>query len=292
MHDKRLGAILWITLCPPTHYFSHVAYRQPMTVEETVYAQSLTNKPVKGMLTGPVTMLYWSFVRDDIPRKHVLIQLALAIREEVLQLEKEGIRIIQVDEPALREGLPLKKEKHASYWEDAVMAFRLATSSVKEETQIHTHMCYSQFEHMMHVIDELDADVISIESSRSHGELIAAFETYEYKKEIGLGVYDIHSPRIPTKEEISEQIERALRVLRPEQFWVNPDCGLKTRKRKRSHCRNSKHGGSRTRIPGATFGLRRETVMEVSVEQSKTIQMRLVLPSDTNHLAPFLAAPF
>ncbi|ASS98076.1 MULTISPECIES: 5-methyltetrahydropteroyltriglutamate--homocysteine S-methyltransferase [Geobacillus] len=216
----------------PPIIFSHVAYRQPMTVEETVYAQSLTNKPVKGMLTGPVTMLYWSFVRDDIPRKHVLIQLALAIREEVLQLEKEGIRIIQVDEPALREGLPLKKEKHASYWEDAVMAFRLATSSVKEETQIHTHMCYSQFEHMMHVIDELDADVISIESSRSHGELIAAFETYEYKKEIGLGVYDIHSPRIPTKEEISEQIERALRVLRPEQFWVNPDCGLKTRKEK------------------------------------------------------------
>ncbi|MCL6587859.1 MAG: 5-methyltetrahydropteroyltriglutamate--homocysteine S-methyltransferase [Anoxybacillus sp.] len=216
----------------PPIIFSHIAYRQPMTVEETVYAQSLTNKPVKGMLTGPVTILNWSFVRNDISRKHVLMQLALAIREEVLQLEKEGIRIIQVDEPALREGLPLKKEKHASYWEDAVMAFRLATSSVKEETQIHTHMCYSQFEHMMHIIDELDADVISIESSRSHGELISAFETYEYKKEIGLGVYDIHSPRIPTKEEISEQIERALRVLRPEQFWVNPDCGLKTRKEK------------------------------------------------------------
>ncbi|WP_163152133.1 5-methyltetrahydropteroyltriglutamate--homocysteine S-methyltransferase [Anoxybacillus sp. MB8] len=214
----------------PPIIFSDIAYQQPMTVEETVYAQSLTNKPVKGMLTGPVTILNWSFVRDDISRKHVLMQLALAIREEVLQLEKEGIRIIQVDEPALREGLPLKKEKHASYWEDAITAFRLATSSVKKETQIHTHMCYSQFEHMMHIIDELDADVISIESSRSHGELISAFETYEYKKEIGLGVYDIHSPRIPTKEEISEQIERALRVLRPEQFWVNPDCGLKTRK--------------------------------------------------------------
>ena len=214
----------------PPIIFSDIAYQQPMTIEETVYAQSLTTKPVKGMLTGPVTILNWSFVRDDIPRKHVLVQLALAIREEVLQLEKEGIRIIQVDEPALREGLPLKKEKHASYWEDAVMAFRLATSSVEEETQIHTHMCYSQFEHMMHIIDELDADVISIESSRSHGELVSVFETYEYEKGIGLGVYDIHSPRIPTKEELSEQIERALRVLRPEQFWVNPDCGLKTRK--------------------------------------------------------------
>ncbi|MBE2906137.1 5-methyltetrahydropteroyltriglutamate--homocysteine S-methyltransferase [Anoxybacillus flavithermus] len=214
----------------PPIIFSDIAYQKPMTIEETVYAQSLTTKPVKGMLTGPVTILNWSFVRDDIPRKRVLIQLALAIREEVLQLEKEGIRIIQVDEPALREGLPLKKEKHASYWEDAITTFRLATSSVKEETQIHTHMCYSQFEHMMHIIDELDADVISIESSRSHGELVSVFETYEYEKGIGLGVYDIHSPRIPTKEELSEQIERALRVLRPEQFWVNPDCGLKTRK--------------------------------------------------------------
>ncbi|MGG3939617.1 5-methyltetrahydropteroyltriglutamate--homocysteine S-methyltransferase [Anoxybacillus kestanbolensis] len=214
----------------PPIIFSDIAYQKPMTIEETVYAQSLTTKPVKGMLTGPVTILNWSFVRDDIPRKRVLIQLALAIREEVLQLEKEGIRIIQVDEPALREGLPLKKEKHASYWEDAVIAFRITTSSVKEETQIHTHMCYSQFEHMMHIIDELDADVISIESSRSHGDLVSVFETYEYEKGIGLGVYDIHSPRIPTKEELSEQIERALRVLRPEQFWVNPDCGLKTRK--------------------------------------------------------------
>ncbi|SFA54407.1 methionine synthase (B12-independent) [Anoxybacillus pushchinoensis] len=214
----------------PPIIFSDIAYQQPMTIEETVYAQSLTTKPVKGMLTGPVTILNWSFVRNDISRKRVLIQLALAIREEVLQLEKEGIRIIQVDEPALREGLPLKTKKHASYWEDAVIAFRITTSSVKKETQIHTHMCYSQFEHMMHVIDELDADVISIESSRSHGELVSVFETYEYEKGIGLGVYDIHSPRIPTKEELSEQIERALRVLRPEQFWVNPDCGLKTRK--------------------------------------------------------------
>ncbi|CUA81222.1 5-methyltetrahydropteroyltriglutamate--homocysteine S-methyltransferase [Anoxybacillus suryakundensis] len=214
----------------PPIIFGDIAHLHPMTVGETVYAQSLTNKPVKGMLTGPVTILNWSFVRNDISRKQVLMQLALAIREEVLLLEKEGIRIIQVDEPALREGLPLKKEKHASYWEDAVIAFRITTSSVKKETQIHTHMCYSQFEHMMHVIDELDADVISIESSRSHGELVSVFETYEYEKGIGLGVYDIHSPRIPTKEELSEQIERALRVLRPEQFWVNPDCGLKTRK--------------------------------------------------------------
>lgn len=200
-----------------------------MTVKESVYAQSLTSKPVKGMLTGPVTILNWSFVRNDIDRISVLRQLALAIREEVLALEKNGIGMIQVDEPALREGLPLKQSKQKEYIEGAAEAFKLATSSVRPETQIHTHMCYSQFEDIMEAIDDLDADVISIESSRSHGELVHAFETYQYKREIGLGVYDIHSPRIPSVEEMAKNIDRALAVLDVRQFWVNPDCGLKTR---------------------------------------------------------------
>lgn len=213
---------------PPIIY-GDVAFDQPMTVKESVYAQSLTDKPVKGMLTGPVTILNWSFVRDDISYADVLRQIALAIREEVLALEKNGIGMIQVDEPAIREGLPLKRSKQNQYIENAVEAFKLATSSVKPETQIHTHMCYSQFEDMMEAIDKLDADVISIESSRSHGELVHAFEKYQYKREIGLGVYDIHSPRIPSVQEITENIDRALKVLDVHQFWVNPDCGLKTR---------------------------------------------------------------
>ncbi|ASS89574.1 MULTISPECIES: 5-methyltetrahydropteroyltriglutamate--homocysteine S-methyltransferase [Aeribacillus] len=213
---------------PPIIY-GDVAFDQPMTVKESVYAQSLTSKPVKGMLTGPVTILNWSFVRNDIDRISVLRQLALAIREEVLALEKNGIGMIQVDEPALREGLPLKQSKQKEYIEGAAEAFKLATSSVRPETQIHTHMCYSQFEDIMEAIDDLDADVISIESSRSHGELVHAFETYQYKREIGLGVYDIHSPRIPSVEEMAKNIDRALAVLDVRQFWVNPDCGLKTR---------------------------------------------------------------
>ncbi len=213
----------------PPIIFGDVLLNEPMTVRETVYAQSLTSKPVKGMLTGPVTILNWSFVRDDISRKEVLFQLALAIRQEVEVLERSGIGMIQVDEPALREGLPLKKAKTDDYLHSAILGFKLSTSSVKAETQIHTHMCYSNFDEIIEAIDGLDADVISIETSRSHGELIRSFEEYSYHKGIGLGVYDIHSPRVPSFEELTQNIERALKVLDYRLFWVNPDCGLKTR---------------------------------------------------------------
>ncbi|MEB3752610.1 5-methyltetrahydropteroyltriglutamate--homocysteine S-methyltransferase [Geobacillus sp. FSL W8-0032] len=216
----------------PPIIFGDVVHLCPITVEESVYAQSLTEKPVKGMLTGPVTLYNWSFVRRDLPRSAVLNQLALAVRQEVLALEQAGIRIIQVDEPALREGLPLKRQKQPAYWQEAVYAFRLATSAVRLETQIHTHMCYSDFSEMIDIIDDLDPDVISIEAARSGGELLSLFEIHTYRKQIGLGVYDIHSPRIPSRDEILIQLERALRVLRPDQFWVNPDCGLKTRTEK------------------------------------------------------------
>ncbi|WP_150275810.1 5-methyltetrahydropteroyltriglutamate--homocysteine S-methyltransferase [Paenibacillus tepidiphilus] len=213
---------------PPVIY-ADVAWGQPMTVEESRYAQSLTPLPVKGMLTGPVTILNWSFVREDISREEVATQIALALREEVGALEQAGIGMIQVDEPAIREGLPLKAEEHGAYLDWAVRAFRIATTGVKDETQIHTHMCYSDFNEMIHSIAEMDADVISIETSRSHGELISAFEDNAYDKGIGLGVYDIHSPRVPVTEEMVRNIERALQVLDPAQFWINPDCGLKTR---------------------------------------------------------------
>jgi 5-methyltetrahydropteroyltriglutamate--homocysteine methyltransferase len=196
-----------------------------------VYAQSLTEKPVKGMLTGPVTILNWSFERDDVSKETVLNQIALALRHEVEELEKNGIAMIQVDEPALREGLPLKSEHWEDYLEKAVRAFKIATTSVRDETQIHTHMCYSEFQDIIGAIGDLDADVIAIEAARSHGELLSTFEEHVYDKEIGLGVYDIHSPRIPEEEEISRIVERALHVLKPKQFWINPDCGLKTRKR-------------------------------------------------------------
>ncbi len=214
---------------PPIIY-GDVKWTAPLTVKETVYAQSLTDKPVKGMLTGPVTILNWSFERVDIPRATVQDQIALAINEEVLALEKAGIQVIQVDEPALREGLPLRQEFHAAYLEKAVHSFKLATSSVADETQIHTHMCYSQFGQIIHAIHDLDADVISIETSRSHGDLIKDFEDINYYLGIGLGVYDIHSPRIPTEEEITTAIHRALKEIDRSLFWVNPDCGLKTRK--------------------------------------------------------------
>ncbi|WP_220468735.1 5-methyltetrahydropteroyltriglutamate--homocysteine S-methyltransferase [Staphylococcus coagulans] len=214
---------------PPIIY-GDVKWTAPLTVKETVYAQSLTDKPVKGMLTGPVTILNWSFERVDIPRATVQDQIALAINEEVLALEKAGIQVIQVDEPALREGLPLRQEFHAAYLEKAVHSFKLATSSVADETQIHTHMCYSQFGQVIHAIHDLDADVISIETSRSHGDLIKDFEDINYDLGIGLGVYDIHSPRIPTEEEITTAIHRALKEIDRSLFWVNPDCGLKTRK--------------------------------------------------------------
>ncbi len=213
---------------PPVIY-ADVAFIEPMTVKESVYAQSLTKLPVKGMLTGPVTILNWSFVRDDLSREEVAKQIALALRQEVQALEQAGIEMIQVDEPAIREGLPLKAEDHEHYLNWAVRSFRIATNPVKATTQIHTHMCYSDFNDMIGSISAMDADVISIETSRSHGELIVSFEEQEYDKGIGLGVYDIHSPRVPDVTEMTVSIERALRVLDAEQFWINPDCGLKTR---------------------------------------------------------------
>ncbi|WP_138418649.1 5-methyltetrahydropteroyltriglutamate--homocysteine S-methyltransferase [Aquibacillus sediminis] len=206
-----------------------VSFDQPMTVKEVVYAQSLTDKPVKGMLTGPTTILNWSFVYDDVPRYTVLNQIALALKEEVKAIEEAGIKIIQVDEPALREGTPLDSAKQSEYLDAAVYGFKLTTSSVKDDTQIHTHMCYSDFHNIFNTIDALDADVLSIETSKSHGEIISTFEENTYEKEIGLGVYDIHSPRIPSKEEIKQNINRPLQSISPKQFWINPDCGLKTR---------------------------------------------------------------
>ena len=214
----------------PPLIFGDVSWDGPITVKESVYAQSLTDRPVKGMLTGPVTILNWSFVHDATPRYEIMKQIALALRKEIAALEENGIKIIQVDEPALREGLPLDEAKWDEYLEASAYAFRLATAKVQPDTQIHTHMCYSDFEDIFDCIDALDADVISIESSRSHGELVSTFEENTYMKEIGLGVYDIHSPRIPSVEEIKQNINRALQTISPKQFWVNPDCGLKTRK--------------------------------------------------------------
>ncbi|WP_051541396.1 5-methyltetrahydropteroyltriglutamate--homocysteine S-methyltransferase [Caldalkalibacillus mannanilyticus] len=213
---------------PPIIY-GDVEFLQPMTVKESLYAQSLTTKPVKGMLTGPMTILNWSFVRDDLSRQEVAFQIALALRQEVEALENAGIKMIQVDEPALREGLPLKKSAWNNYLEWAVNAFRLTTSTVQDTTQIHTHMCYCEFHDFIDSISQLDADVISLETSRSHGELISTFYDHAYNKEIGLGVYDIHSPRVPSVQEMVSTIERGLEVLAPAQFWINPDCGLKTR---------------------------------------------------------------
>lgn len=213
---------------PPIIY-ADVEFLQPMTVKESVYAQSLATKPVKGMITGPVTILNWSFARDDLSRQQVAFQIALALRKEVEALEAAGIKMIQVDEPALLEGLPLKKSAEQHYLEWAVKAFRLTTSTVQDTTQIHTHMCYCEFHNFLDSISNLDADVISIETSRSHGELVSAFHDHAYPNEIGLGVYDIHSPRVPSVEEIVSMIERGLQVLDVSRFWINPDCGLKTR---------------------------------------------------------------
>lgn len=213
----------------PPVIFGDVAFKGPMTVEETKYAQSRTARPVKGMLTGPITIMNWSFVREDIAREQIAYQLAYALRQEVESLERAGIGMIQVDEPAVREGLPLKENEQAKYLEQAVKAFRLVTCTVRDTTQIHTHMCYCEFHDMIDAIQEMDADVISIETSRSHGELIRSFELNTYRLGIGLGVYDIHSPRIPLVEEMTGMIDRALSVLDPKLFWINPDCGLKTR---------------------------------------------------------------
>lgn len=182
------------------------------------------------MLTGPVTMLQWSFVRDDQPRKTTCEQLALVIRDEVKDLEKAGISVIQIDEPAIREGLPLRRENWKEYLDWAVRSFRIASSGIEDHTQIHTHMCYSEFNDMIDSIAAMDADVISIEASRSRMDLLNSFENYVYPNDIGPGVYDIHSPRVPSVDEIVELLHRALRYVPRERLWINPDCGLKTRK--------------------------------------------------------------
>ncbi|HEY3256699.1 MAG TPA: 5-methyltetrahydropteroyltriglutamate--homocysteine S-methyltransferase, partial [Polyangiaceae bacterium] len=213
----------------PPIIFGDVSRPSAMTVRWSRYAQSLTRSPVKGMLTGPVTILQWSFVRDDQPRAETAKQIALAIRDEVIDLEAAGIRVIQIDEPALREGLPLRRAEWADYLRWAVDAFRLATAGVRDGTQIHTHMCYSEFNDVLRVIERMDADVISIENARSGSELLQGFEQYKYPNEIGPGVYDIHSPRVPSTTEITSALKSMTRVLDNAQIWVNPDCGLKTR---------------------------------------------------------------
>ncbi|HLV76021.1 MAG TPA: 5-methyltetrahydropteroyltriglutamate--homocysteine S-methyltransferase [Vulgatibacteraceae bacterium] len=213
----------------PPILHSDVARPRPMTVKWATYAQSLTSRPVKGMLTGPVTMLAWSFVRDDQPLAETARQVALALRDEIADLEAAGIRIIQVDEPALREMLPLRDADRPAYLEWAVGAFRLATSGVADTTQIHTHMCYSEFGEIIGAIGELDADVTSVEAARSHMELVSDLRAAGYENGIGPGVWDIHSPRVPSAEEMERNLRRALRAVEPSRLWVNPDCGLKTR---------------------------------------------------------------
>jgi 5-methyltetrahydropteroyltriglutamate--homocysteine methyltransferase len=213
----------------PPIIFGDVSRPLPMTVKWSQFAQSLTPRIMKGMLTGPVTILQWSFVRDDQPRARTCQQIALAIRDEVMDLEAAGIRIIQIDEPAIREGLPLRRSHWQAYLRWAVDAFRLAAAGVRDTTQIHTHMCYSEFNDIMGAVAAMDADVISIETSRSQMELLDAFVTFHYPNEIGPGVYDIHSPRVPSASDMGALLDKARGVLKPEQIWVNPDCGLKTR---------------------------------------------------------------
>ncbi|RZL14416.1 MAG: 5-methyltetrahydropteroyltriglutamate--homocysteine S-methyltransferase, partial [Pedobacter sp.] len=213
---------------PPVIY-GDVCRPKPMTIKWSSFAQSLTQKLVKGMLTGPVTILQWSFVRNDQPRSETCNQIALAIRDEVVDLEAAGIKIIQIDEPAIREGLPLRKKDWQLYLEWAVKAFRISASGVSDETQIHTHMCYSEFNDIIQNITDMDADVITIECSRSQMELLDAFANFNYPNEIGPGVYDIHSPRVPSMDEMVKLLEKAKKVIPVDQLWVNPDCGLKTR---------------------------------------------------------------
>jgi 5-methyltetrahydropteroyltriglutamate--homocysteine methyltransferase len=214
----------------PPVIFGDVDRPEPMTIRWSAFAQANSEKPVKGMLTGPVTILQWSFVRDDQPRKDTAFQIALAIRDEVTDLEKAGIKVIQIDEPAIREGLPLRRAGWNGYLKWAVDAFRLSAAGVADQTQIHTHMCYSEFNDIIDSIAAMDADVITIETSRSQMELLDAFADFNYPNEIGPGVYDIHSPRVPTVEEITALLEKALQVIPARNLWVNPDCGLKTRK--------------------------------------------------------------
>ncbi len=213
----------------PPILFGDISRPHPMTVEWSTYAQSLTEKPMKGMLTGPVTMLNWSFVRDDQPRSASCKQLALAIRDEVMDLEKAGVGVIQIDEPALREGLPLRESQWQDYLDWAVESFRIAANGVCDETQIHTHMCYSEFNDIIESIAALDADVITIETARSDMELLDVFDDFKYPNEIGPGVYDIHSPNIPSQKRMVELMQKAAARIPAERLWVNPDCGLKTR---------------------------------------------------------------
>lgn len=213
----------------PPIIFGDVTRPKAMTVAWSSYAQTLTKRPMKGMLTGPVTMLQWSFVRNDIPRSQVCEQIALALNDEVLDLEKAGIKVIQIDEPAIREGLPLKRADWDAYLAWAGRCFRLSSSGVADSTQIHTHMCYSEFNDILPAIAAMDADVITIETSRSNMELLDAFVKFKYPNDIGPGVYDIHSPRVPSEEELTHLLEKALKVIPKERLWVNPDCGLKTR---------------------------------------------------------------
>ena len=213
----------------PPIIFGDVARPAPMTVGWSSYAQSLTDKPVKGMLTGPVTILQWSFVRDDQPREATCRQLALALRDEVIDLERAGIKVIQIDEPAIREGLPLRRAQWQAYLDWAVDCFRLSTAGVADDTQIHTHMCYSEFNDIIESIAAMDADVITIETSRSNMELLKAFEDFHYPNDIGPGVYDIHSPNVPEVGWMVGLMQKAASRLPRERLWVNPDCGLKTR---------------------------------------------------------------
>ena len=214
----------------PPIIWGDISRSKAMTVDWSVYAQSLTKKPMKGMLTGPVTILNWSFPREDISLKESAYQIALAIRDEVLDLEKNGISIIQVDEAALREKLPLRKSDwYCEYLDWAIKAFRLVHSGVKPETQIHTHMCYSEFTDIIPAIDNMDADVITFEASRSDLTILDSLKENHFKTQVGPGVYDIHSPRIPTVEEIVAALEKMAEKIKPEKLWVNPDCGLKTR---------------------------------------------------------------
>ncbi len=212
----------------PPVIFADIVRPQPMTVDEIAYAQTLTKKPVKGMLTGPVTIIAWSFVRNDIPIAQVAYQLGLALQDEIRDYEKAGIKIVQIDEPAIREKAPIKRRDWPQYFDWAIKSFRLAANT-DPKTQIHTHMCYSEFGEIVKEIDQMDFDVISIETTRSRGDIIASFEKIDFKKQIGLGVWDIHSPSVPSREKMKEVVDRALKVIPKENFWINPDCGLKTR---------------------------------------------------------------
>ncbi|MEK7855480.1 MAG: 5-methyltetrahydropteroyltriglutamate--homocysteine S-methyltransferase, partial [Acidobacteriota bacterium] len=213
---------------PPIIY-GDVSRPKAMTVEWSQFAQSLTKLPMKGMLTGPVTILQWSFVRADQPRSTTCRQIAFAIRDEVTDLESAGLIIIQIDEPAIREGLPLRRSDWKAYLKWAVECFRISASAVEDSTQIHTHMCYSEFNDIIEAVGDMDADAVSIETSRSKMELLGAFADYKYPNEVGPGVYDIHSPRVPTEDEMVDLLRAAAKVLHANQLWVNPDCGLKTR---------------------------------------------------------------